>query len=187
MKRGRGRPRGTHMGGSRALAPIKNWESWHELTVALHIMQWSNSDIAKRVKKTIQHVSNVLNDPKSRAVIKATGERFRKKLAGDIDEGLLDLSAHAMKRIEETIETEGLLVGTDAKKHQDNLSMTLLKGVGFLPGAVQEDGDRNKTPIDSGLIKAFTEALKKSNKASEIQAEREEKNEILVEPAEVVV
>ena len=187
MPRGRGRPPGPHAGGTKLLAPIKNWKPWHEMTVALHIMQWSNADIAKRVKKTIVHVSNVLNDPKSRAVIKATGERFRKKLAGDIDEGLLDLSAHAMKRIEETIETEGLLVGTDAKKHQDNLSMTLLKGVGFLPGAVQEDGDRNKTPIDSGLIKAFTEALKKSNKASEIQEKRKEENEILVEPAEVVV
>lgn len=187
MPRGRGRPRGTHMGGTKLLAPIKNWKPWHEKVVGFHIMQWTNEEIAREVKKTKEHISGVLTDPRAKAIIRETVDRFKKKLAGDIDGELLDLSGHAVKRLAETIRFDEFQLGSDAKKHQDNLSMTLLKGVGFLPGAMQEDGDRNKTPIDSGLIKAFTEALKKSNKASEIQEKREEENEILVEPAEVVV
>ena len=184
MPNARGRPKGPASGGSRALAPIKNWKPWHEEVVGLHIMRWSNEAIAEKIGKTKQHVSNVLTDPKAQAVIRATAARFRVQLADDIDEKLLDLSVHAVERIKETIEFPDFPPGTDAKKHQDSISMSLLKGTGFLGTQVTESAPIQ--PLDNGLIKAFTDALAKSTEAASLQAKRDNGNEIPVLQAKVV-
>ena len=181
-----GRPLGVKNGeGKNPLAPIAKWEPWMDLVVGLKLMQWSNGDIAKRVKKTSSRVSQILNDPIAKAAIRETAERIRAKMQEDVDDVLLDLCVPASERIRETIEAEDFLPGSDAKKHQDRLSMDLLKGVGFLPGATQSDG-KVVEQISETVLKSYSDALKISAEADRIRDERLKENEIPVLEAEVV-
>jgi len=150
---------------------------------------WPVEDIAKESGYSKVRVSQILGDPKAKLVIAETVERLRRRMVEEVEGEIISLSREALKRIGETIQHEDFLLGGDAKKHQDNLSLNFLRGAGILNGAENGAKDQGKeAPIDPALSKRLVEALEESNKADKL---REEANAVVeeaeVEPEEVEV
>ena len=169
----RGRPRGVKNGEGKALEPIKNWKTKYEQIVALSMIPgWTNVRIAERFGMTPVRVSQILNDPHAKAIVRATNLKLREKIAEDIHGKLLELSKTSVDRISETLEHTDFVLGSDAKKHQDNLGLQLLKGVGFLPGARDaEDENKGPTGLPVALAERLTAALERSNEAERLNAQ----------------
>ena len=146
-----------------SLAPIINWKPRHENIVVLHLNGWSNIAIADYMGITPVRVHQVLQDPQAQAVIRATMSRVRENLSAETADRLLELTEKAVERIAETLDMT-FVPGTDPKKHQDNVSLQLLKGKGFLSDDRGEDG-KVKERIPVSLLERFTEALEATNKA----------------------
>ena len=186
----RGRPKGVKNGqGTSVVAPIKKWKPKHDLVVQLHIACYSNDEIATMTKFSSVRVGQILGDPKAKNMIRAAQERLREKLSKEIDEGLVAICAKAVQNIRETIEIDGLTAGTDFKRHQDKISLEVLKGRGFLSKDGGDSKTRNETlPLD--LLSKVNEALMKSEEVTAYMQEREEKeqaNEIMVGDDEVEI
>jgi len=146
-----------------SIIPIKNWKPRHENIVMLHIGGWSNEAIAEYVKITPQRVYQVLQTHQAKALIATHLERVREQFGTEISDKLLNLAKLSVDRIEETLD-QAFIPGTDAKKHQDRVSLDLLKGKGFLNGADPDEVDRTQK-VPASLLDRFTSALEKANEA----------------------
>lgn len=154
----------------------------HEAVVQMRMAGWPVEDIAKESGYSKVRVSQILGDPKAKLVIAETITRLRKRMEEEVEGEIIALSRDALKRIGETIRHEDFLLGGDAKKHQDTLSLNFLRGAGILNG--MENGAKDageKSPIDPALSKRLVIALEESNKADKL---REEAN-AAVEEAEI--
>lgn len=172
----RGRPKGVRNGEGKALAPIKKWTPKHDMIVNLHLAMKSHKEISAIIGDTEQRVCQVLKDPTARKLIERFRERVLEQVSESIEEELVVVAKKALKNVHETIGIEGLVHGTDFKKHQDRLSFDVLKGVGFLPGDREGQGD--KTPsLSESLSKKLVAALERSN---ELEEEKREEREIEV-------
>lgn len=169
---------------SNGLEPIKNWSMKHEMIVHLHIGQWSNKAIAEHVGMSEVRVSQVLNDQHAKAIIRATRLRLRKQMEENIEDRLVRAAEKSIERVEETLDA-GFELGSDAKKHQDNISMGILKGVGFFPGARDDDGRDQRPSLSGSLAERLITALDKSNEAAQLHSGKLKDGVIEVE-AEVV-
>lgn len=153
---------------STALAPIKKWTTRHEMVVHLHIAQYSNTDIAEKMKITPVRVSQILSDPQAKQIVRAVQKNLRKQMEDSIEDRLLVLADEGVARIEETITHRDFVLGTDAKKHQDRLSFDVVKGLGFLPG--DKEGERvAEKKLPAALAERLVTALEASNAASRAQ------------------
>ncbi len=150
---------------------IKNWSLKHEAVVQMRLAGWPVPDIAKECRYSKVRVSQILGDPKAKLVVAETIERLRRKSEEQLEGKIIALSGDALDRLGETIRHEDFLLGSDAKKHQDNLSLGFLRGAGVLNG--MENGARDtvekKAPIDASLSKRLVEALEESNKADKLR------------------
>lgn len=179
--RGPGRPPGAKNGDRNgSMAPIVDWSPTHDRVVLLHVAMLSNSEIGAEVGLTAARVGQILNDPTGRKLIKEAQERLREKMSAQIEDGLVGLCVKALQNIRETIELDGLQHGTDFKKHQDKLSMELLKGRGHLPGDI-EGKKAERPPISTMLAERLVDALEQSNEASRMAKEEAKAKEIVVQ------
>jgi hypothetical protein len=175
----RGRPKGRKNGQGRGLAPIKRWSPKHDMIVHLHVGLKSNKEIADLVGMSEVRVGQVLRDPSATKIIGRVQEEIRDKMTDSVEEELLAISIKAVKNIRETIELEGLVHGSEFKKHQDRLSYDVLKGVGFLPG--DRDGKvAERPPLNEILAERLVSALEKSNAVAEIHTAKEAAKEVEV-------
>jgi hypothetical protein len=164
------------------MAPIKNWLPKHDLCVMLHVGMKTDTEIAEMVGYTSARVNQILNDPTGKTKIREAQERLREKLSAQIEDGLVAICVKALSNVRETIELEGLAHGSDFKKHQDKLSLEVLKGRGFLD---KERQAKEAAPLDPILVKRLAEAMEKSNEAAEIiQRDREEREIVVEDPEE---
>jgi hypothetical protein len=147
---------------------------------------WPNKKIAEHFRITPERVSQVLNDPHAKAMIRTLQARMQERLADDIEGSLMELAKISVDRVGETIRFEDFSLGSDAKKHQDNLSMTLLKGVGFLPGP-QEGKESARPPLNEALAERLIGALEKTNSADEMQGKIENNEVTVIEVDEVEI
>jgi hypothetical protein len=186
--RGRGRPPGAENGSrtgeaSASQAPIVNWLPKHDMVVALHVGMQSTAEIAQLVGYTSTRINQILNDPTGKAKIREAQESLRERLSAQIEDGLVAICVKALQNVRETIELEGLAYGSDFKKHQDRLSVEVLKGRGFLD---KERPTRDAPAIDPILVKRLADAMEKSNQAADFLQKEREDREIVVEDAEII-
>lgn len=170
---------------SSQVAAIQRWTPRHELVVQLSIRGLSADEVAKKTKYTPIRISQILSDPQARRIVNDVIIRIRNKMEEDVENHLALLVEHAVKRLATTIKFEDFVLGSDAKKHQDNLCLAFLKGVGILTGASQNgDGEVQEPPLNKALSTRLIEALEESNKADEIR--RKEKDAVQDVDFEVV-
>ena len=153
---------------STTLAPIKKWSTKHEMVVHLHVAQYSNTAIAEKMGITPVRVSQILADPQAKQIIRAVQANLRKQMETSVEDRLVLLADESVNRIADTITFRDFPLGSDAKKHQDNIAMGVLKGVGFLPGAKEGEGEPEKK-LPQALAERLLLALDASNEASRIQ------------------
>jgi hypothetical protein len=103
------------------------------------------------------------------------------KLGNQMQDKILELQNEAVDRIAETIKYKDFVLGSPAKVHQDNLSLSLIKSK--IPGG-DDNRNQNQAPINEKLASRLIAALEKSNEASLIQTES---RGVKVIDAEVVV
>jgi hypothetical protein len=184
-KRGRGRPLGVKNGEGKKKASIKKWSPKHDLIVQLHVSLHSPEEISAMVGCSSGRVLQVLSDPKGKKLVQLAQGRLREKLSAEVEDGLVSICVKALDNIRETIELEGLVHGSDFKKHQDRLSLDVLKGRGFLnKDGVSQDAVRG--PINENMAERLIKAIEKSNEASDLIAQTRAENEIVVQEAEEV-
>ena len=148
-----------------AVPAIKNWKVQHDTVVSLHISGYSNKKIAVATGLTEVRVSQVINDPLAKDIIRGVQKSLRMKMEEDIGDKLIVLAEEGAARIGETIEAEFLL-GSDQKKHQDNVSIQVLKGTGFLSREFALGETASRPPLDEMLAERLVTALEKSNEAA---------------------
>ena len=163
--------------------PIKRWTPKHELVVQLSIGTMSQEDIREHTGFTLSRISQILSDPQAKKIVDEFLQHMRAKAFENIEGGLIELTEHAVKRIAQTLTYEDFVLGTDAKKHQDNLSLGLLKGLGFLGvGASSREGSEDlRTPLNETNSIRLIEAVEAANKAEDTWRG---KKEIVVEDAD---
>lgn len=155
------------------LAPVKKWSHRHEMIVYYHVVHMMNGNqIAEIVNLSPGRVSQILNDPYAVKRIKEVRDKIRVSILENVDLRLTRLGDQALQNLEHTLNRKDLdlVLHTDQKKHQDNLSFNVLTKLGMIG---KEDGDKDK---DSGnkeltapLMKKVLYALEKSNEADEIR------------------
>ena len=160
---------------SKALDPIQRWSPRHEMVVQLSIGPMTMEEISKATGYSKVRVTQILADPQARRIQDAVIERMRARMMEDIEGKLFVLSSEAVERLFETISYKEFVLGSDAKKHQDNLSMTLLKGTGFLSGVSSNGSGIEQEPaLTERLSERLVTALEESNKAEELRKKGEE-------------
>jgi hypothetical protein len=152
-----------------AIAPIKKWKVQHEMIVHLHIAGYPAAAIAEKLGVTPVRVSQVLCDPQAKQIIRGVKNNLRQTLMDSVDDELVLLAEESVKRIGETLRYEDFSLGSDAKKHQDNLAMGVLKGVGFLPGEQEGIGKAVQKSLEPALAARLISALEASNEAEQIR------------------
>jgi len=175
-----GRPPGVKNGEGTALDPIKNWSVKHDTVVSLHCSMHSNDEIGEMVGLSAQRVSQILNDPQGKRMIKEHQERLRERLFGNMEDELVDLCVDAVRNLKDTVSLEGLSVGSDFKKHQDKVSLELLKGNGLL-NRHKEIEQGNRAEIPKMLAERIATALEKTAKVADELEKQEKDNNIEVE------
>ena len=154
---------------AKTVPPIKRWSPKHELVVQLSIGTMSQEAIAEHTGFTLSRIRQIVADPQARKIVDEFLQHMRAKAFESIEGGLIELTEHAVKRIAQTLTYEDFVLGTDAKKHQDNLSLGLLKGAGFLGVAAsnrEESGDL-RTPLNEALSTRLIEAVEAAQKAED--------------------
>ena len=151
------------------LAPIVHWTVKHEQVVAMHIGGMSNEEIAANIKikgknPSLVRVSQILSDPQARQTIGKAIMQIRGQMMENLDDGLIVLAQTAMKRMAETINFPDFLLGSDEKRHQDRLSLDLVK---LVYGNNQNQAE-DAPPLNEALSKRLIEALEQSNAADEL-------------------
>lgn len=165
------------------LPAIKHWLPKHEVVVQLKIARWKNEAIAEEVGLTKERVSQILSDPRARAIVRARNHQIREDMGKSIGGRLLKLADKSVKRIEETMDQSfDPSENSEMKRHQDNLGLKLLQGVGYLGGEEKKEGERK---LDGEMGSLLLKALKKSNDLAE-KREEEERSKELVQEAQVV-
>ncbi len=144
----------------KGVAPIKRWSVAHEQIVHLHIGRWTNEALAKHFGLSIVRISQILADPKARAIVDDMVGRLRAKMEENFEDGLLVLATSGMRRIADTINYTEFVLGSPAKMHQDRLSLDLIKLVKGDSGKLEE----NAPPLNEALSTRLIEALEESNK-----------------------
>lgn len=157
---------------SNSLAPIKNWKPKHTMVVQLHVAAASNEEIARELGYSKVRVSQILNDPRSKQIIRAVNERLKKQMKDDVSTDLVKMAEQAKERVKETLAQE-FVPGTDPKHHQDRVSMDVLKGMGFFPGSLKE-GDSNEPKLTKSLADRLLNALEATNEMERAQKEIEQ-------------
>jgi len=151
------------------LAPIVRWTVKHEQIVAMHIGGMDNEEIASNIvikskNPSVVRVSQILSDPKARRIINEAMMKVRAQMMESLDDGVAALSITAMKRIAETINFPDFVLGSDAKKHQDRLSLDLVK----LVYGNRDSGLEDAPPLDAAMSKRIVEALEASAAVDEL-------------------
>ena len=164
---------------AKGFAPIKRWSPKHELVVSLSIGTMSIDAISKETGYSSVRVAQILDDPQAHRIKQEVIARIKARMMENIDDGLAVLSEEAVKRLAQTINYDEFVLGSDAKKHQDNLSLGLLKGVGFLNGDnYRGSEDSSKSPLNERLSKQLIDALEDSTRAENL---RQGKKEVIKE------
>lgn len=169
-KRGRGRPRGVRNGeGERSLVPIKNWKPWMTKIVVMHMAGMAAEEIAKLFPSkhdpekliSVTRISQIVRDPQAQQMIRGMNERVKEGMLSEINDGMLVLAHKGMSRLAETL-NDTCNPGTSAKKHQDMVSLALVKN--FVPGEAENKHAHAEGLTDKGAG-ILAEALKKAAEA----------------------
>lgn len=142
---------------------IKKWSPRHDVVVGLHLAGKSNLEISEITGYDPVRVSQVLNDPKGRRVIADGQKILRLKMQDEISDRVLSMADIGTKRLMETIEAEFPL-GGDAKKHQDNKIIDILKGTGFLSATFSESM-KDTSAVTNAVAKKLTDAIQAATAA----------------------
>lgn len=173
------RPAGVANGeGQGVLPPVKKWTHRHEMIVYYTVVHMMNqTQIAELVNLTPGRVCQILADPYAVQRIAEVKNQIRLNMLANVESRLTNLSDHALRNLEHTIERKDLdlVLHPAEKKHQDRLSLDVLSMTGLLGPAGGKDGEKNKDKAPNEvLMKRLLYAIEKSNEAEEIQrAERE--------------
>ncbi len=156
--------------GVTVLAPIKNWKPWMTSIVIKHIAGLSHEMIAsefpskKDPSKNIStaRISQIINDPHGQQMIRGMEARLKEKMESEIENGLLSLAEKGVTRLAETLNEE-FAPGGQAKKHQDDVALVLVKN--FIPGEKEARAAKDTPPMSEKLATRFIEAMERSNEA----------------------
>lgn len=146
-----------------------NWKPEYSLVCQLKATgQWSNEKIAEYFGRTQAWVSQILNTRQGKAELEAIRERMVRAFEESVQGRIARILDVGVDKLAVTVD-EDFIPGSDAKKHQDNVILTVLKGTGYLAG--EREGDGKKGPegnLTPRLASRLVAALEKSNEADEI-------------------
>jgi len=150
------------------LAPIVRWTVQHEQVVAMHIGGMSPEEISANIKikgknPSVVRISQIISDPQARRIINEAMLKVRSQMMENLEDGVAVLAITALKRIAETINFPDFILGSDEKKHQDRLSLDLIKLVRGDQAQVTE-----APPLNEDLSRRLIEALEDSHAADEL-------------------
>lgn len=148
-------------------ATIKKWRPKYEQIVRLSASGVPNTVLAKQFNLTTVRISQIIRDPHAQYIMREIARNIRDKHKESIEDRLVDLSVEAIERLETTIYHDGFQLGSDAKKHQDNLSIQVLKGTGILSGE-KDQGRDTRPPLSESLATRLVSALENSNEADRL-------------------
>lgn len=148
---------------------IRKWRPKYEMIVQLSITGMSNKALAEKFNLHEVRISQILNSPQAKLIQARTVALVKEIMLESVQDDLASLAVESVRRIGQTLRYEDFVLGTDAKKHQDNLALGVLKGTGFLNGESNEDDKKKPAPLTESLMARLTAALEKSNEAAEIQ------------------
>ena len=147
----------------RSTSLIKRWSPKHEIAVALHLSGKSNTEIAEAIGMKPVRISQIINDPKGQKLIAEGQKLIRLRMQESISHRVLEMAEIGTRRLMDTFEAEFPL-GTEAKKHQDNKVIDILKGTGFLSTTFQNETD-NTGSVTNAVAKSLTDAIHKATQA----------------------
>lgn len=173
-KRGRGRPPGMKNGEGKGPAPIKRWKPWMTKIVIMHMAGYSNEAISHEFPSkhnpekfiSVVRVSQIISDPQGQQMIKGMNVQVKNNMMSELESGMLVLAHKGMGRMAETLD-EKFTPGSDAKKHQDNLSLNIAKN--FVVGEA-EARKASSPQLPAEVLNRFSAALEKVAQVREIQA-----------------
>ena len=148
----------------------------HETIVGFHLLGRKNTEIAKLVRVSEGTVSKVINDPRAEAIVRRAQERLRKQLHQSIGEKLICLGDVGVMQLEKTIVTD-FEAGTNAKKHQDHMTLAVLDRIGY--GKQVEIKHSKGTQITKETEDRLLAAIEKANTVLEIDAMPETVAEVI--------
>jgi hypothetical protein len=151
------------------LAPIKTWKAQHDAVIAMHLSGKKNIAIADELDLTPVRVSQIINDPQGQRIIEDAKKVFKLRLQEELGDRMLVLAELGSKRLLETMDEE-FVPGSDAKKHQDNKAVDILRGTGFLD---QQFADKTKDVgvVSNEVAKQLTDAIYKAAQAEKYKAD----------------
>lgn len=145
---------------------IVHWKPKHDLVVALHMMGYQNIQIAELTGYSDSNVSTIIKDPRTKKAILEGRRRYQEDTVSAIQDMLVDQAYEGMKKLGDTIDGEFKL-GSDAKKHQDVMTLKLIDRVGFSPRAEAVQG-KGGIQLDPESSERLVSALEKANTVREI-------------------
>jgi predicted transcriptional regulator len=151
------------------MTAIKKWSPKHDAIIALHMSGKSNIEISALLGLTKVRVSQVISDPTGRRLIQEAQDQLRTKLKDNVSDRVLAMAEIGSKRLMETMEAE-FTPGSEAKKHQDNKVVDILKGTGFLVNQVADDR-KDMNAVSNEVAKKLTDAIEKAAKAERYKAD----------------
>lgn len=122
--------------------------------------------IAKELGYTPARISQIINSDHGQALVSRATERMRQRFEEEIEGHLVTLAHESVLRLKSTIEFDDFALGSDAKKHQDNVALQILKGAGFL-GSKSNDESKS-TQLTDALAGRLIDALEATKKVDEI-------------------
>lgn len=181
-KRGRGRPRldEEYERESGRVVTIKKWTYKHEVITRLVLAGMKQTVVAKKFGISPIRVNQIMATQQARAIEEEMKGRMREYIKENIQDKIVLGMEMAIDRVNETLSFDEFPLGSDAKKHQDNLGLGLLKAGGALE---KDEGEKVREQLPSSLAQKLLGALNASNEADRI---REEKKEIKIDDADIV-
>jgi hypothetical protein len=142
---------------------IKKWSPKHDAVIGMHLARKSNIEIAESTGYQVVRVSQIINDPTGQKLIREAQKAIRLQVQENIGDRVLIMAETGSKRLMETIEAE-FTPGSEAKKHQDNKVIDILKGTGFLSSDFR-DADKAVANVSNDVAKKLTDAIHKASQA----------------------
>ena len=148
-----------------------NWLPIHEEVVAFHMVGWELAKISEVTGLPQVRIQEVINSPTAQELLATVRANVRRRVLETIEDRLVGMGELAMMNLNETLQATHL-PGTTPKRHQDKISLEVLKMVREQNGNLASLGGMNSlTPESQGRL---VEALKLTRQIDSDFLDREE-------------
>lgn len=139
----------------------QKWHPVYEEIVLLSALGYSNIDIAKDKGFTVVHISNILNTPQAKVLMRLALAQIEAKRVQTIDARLNKIAERAIERVEETLDNDVYATKNPGGMFDRALKLLQVTGRVKDPDAVAAQRT-NTLVVPSDLFEKFTQAMERS-------------------------